>query len=211
MKKVMIYCDRHNGEHPAITTVWLKAAGMPRIAKIDVCAEAFSQIMGTDSQNGATPPAPVKKTGRPSRGGLGADKDSVRGRILARLRKYIAKNRPFSLIDATAACKDIKTKDLRAQVGTVAAHLVATGELERLTQGLFAARGLKRPEIPADPAAQDDAMLKYLKTHPGTLSRHLAALVGMSQSDALATARRLRTHGHVRIKGVRGTTTYFAT
>src|SRR5215813_9825544 len=157
MKKTVLYCDRHNGEHPAVTTVWIRTVGMSRIMRVDVCEDAFRAIAGgvIAAQNGqpmlpAPGPRPILqrgigRSGRPR--GIGAMPGSDTAKIVTATQAFLkSQHERFTLDEVLHALNGLKLKEGAANLGRVMRAFVADGLITRHgTFGVFGPKGAPPP------------------------------------------------------------------
>src|SRR5262252_6367257 len=123
MKKTVLYCDRHNGEHPALTSVWIKTAGMSRILRVDVCGDAYRDMTAgiiVGASNGVPQlPAPRQtptlnrhidpKSGRTR--GIGAMKGSDTAKLATATQAFLkSQHGRFTLDDMAQAMNGVALK-----------------------------------------------------------------------------------------------------
>jgi len=225
MKKTVLYCDRHDGEHPAVTSVWLKTAGMSRIVRVDVCQDAYQAMLGgviagTDNGNRMLP-APIEqraytvkrhinpKTGRVS--GIGAQKGSDTAKLVTAAQAFL-KNRHerFTLDEMAKALQNLPLKGgsgrdyIVKHLGRVMRGLVSDGLVER--HGTFGVFGPKGAPAPARLTSAPDiaqVIAKTVRAHPGLRVAYLPALLELEPPTVKRTLHNLAGLGLVRAKGSR--------
>src|SRR5215813_1462660 len=110
VKKILV-CDRHGGEHPAVTTVWMKWAGMPRIRRWDVCAEGFELITGVPMNGRPALPAPLAEPSDARRRGIGTTAGSDTAKLMRGFEAFLAKTKRRFALDEAA--QSISTAGLK--------------------------------------------------------------------------------------------------
>jgi hypothetical protein len=213
MKKVVLYCDRHDGEHPAVTTVWLKTVGMSRIVRVDVCEDAFRTIMG--NMNGAPKllPAPDKATGTPrgiSRGGhiglgaiAGSDTSKLVNAVTAFLKNHHQRFTLDHLMQILESLK-LKTEGRSQNLGRVMRTLVADGTVQRHGfYGVFSRKDLPPPPKLTSAAETATAIAKCIRAQPGLRVAYLPGLLELEPPVIKRTLKQLVALGLVRTKGGR--------
>jgi hypothetical protein len=208
MKKVVLYCDRCNAEHketPASTVVWIRTAGMPRVARFDVCAEHHQLIvgaMGSMSPNGASAPkvagAVSLKDRIPERANWGSKSKVYQG-VYDKLVPYIAKTPAFSTDDLQAFF------DGKVKPGTylpALSRLIAEGRITRPVQGFYVRSGHTFPA----PATDEDAiavLLKIIRAQPGIRSSFAMVKAGIKYDSRWKRLRELLRDKGMRTKGTK--------
>jgi len=223
MIKKVPYCDRHGGEHPAVTRVWLKTAGMSRIVPVDVCAEAYEAMVGViaAAANGVPQlPAPSErlptlkrhinpKSGRPV--GIGAMPGSDTAKLATAAQAFLKKQHGrFTLDDVAHALNSVGLKGgsgrdyIVKHLGRIMRALVADGIIERHGScGVFSPKGA--PALPRLTNAPEiaQAVAKTVRAHPGIRVALLAFLLDLEAPIVKRTMRNLIGLGLVRTKGQR--------
>src|SRR5215475_539852 len=188
MKKTVLYCDRHDGEHPAVTSVWIKTAGMSRIMRVDVCQDAYQAIVGgviASTANGTRMlPAPensersTKVTINPKSGrrlGVGAQTGSDTAKLVRVVSAFVkSQHHRFTLDDIVKGLHGISLKGgsgpayIGKQLGRIMRALQADKLVERHgTYGVFSPTGAPPPPRPANAAETAQLVAKCVRAHPG--------------------------------------------
>jgi len=222
MKKVVLFCDRHDGEHAAITSVWIKTAGMSRILRVDVCADAYEAMVG--NLNGQKMlPAPVKpsdpaptlkrhinpKSGRAV--GIGAMPGSDTAKLATAAQAFLkSQHQRFTLDDMALAMNGVSLKGgtgrdhIVKHLGRVMRALVADGLVERHgTYGVFGPKGAPAPPRLTSAPEIATAVAKMVRAHPGLRVAYLPALLQLDAPVVKRTLKNLAGLGLVRAKGSR--------
>lgn len=218
MKKTVLYCDRHNGAHPAVTTVWLRAVGMSRTMKLDVCEEAFRAIVGgviAGAAENGTPllPAPTEEPRKPDRRakGFAGHPGSDTGKLFNGAVAFIKKmHRRFTLDEITQAMESVplkrtKKEKIKHRLGPVIRELVRSGELER--HGVFGVFSPKElPKVPPPtltPSERASLIAKTVRAYPGVRVAYLPGLLDLQPSAIKRSLAQLTEMGLVKRKGQR--------
>jgi hypothetical protein len=214
MKKTVLYCDRHDGEHPAITSVWIKTLAMPRIVRVDVCGEAFDAMVGgLIPTNGrrmlAAPtgePRPYVQTKRPR--GIGTMPGSDRAKLTQALRAYVKNaHQRFTLDEighAMAGLKLSRTSKDGHGIGPVVSAFISDGTLERHGNfGVYSVKGVPAPPKVSTPEEVATAVAKCIRAHPGLRVAYLPGLLDLEPPVVKRTVRHLIETGLVKTKGQR--------
>jgi hypothetical protein len=215
------YCDRHNGEHPAVTSVWIRTPGMSRVVKLDVCEGAFRTIMGTDN---GTPmlPAPASKPesyrgmGTRKRG-IGAMPGSDTAKLANTINAFVkGMHRRFTLDEVHSAVESLPLKhtpkgNIRARCGPVIRALLEDGVIERHgVFGVFGPKGLPKNPQPANPAERATLIAKTIRAHPGVRVAFLPGLLDVEAPAIKRTVAQLVQMGLVKTKGARSSSRAWA-
>jgi len=216
MKKVVLYCDRHDGEHPAVTSVWIKTLGMSRILRVDVCEEAFRLIVGNTNGTRLLPapdakPEPtvkrgISRTGR--RTGLGAQPGSDTAKLANAVGAFLkGQHQRFTLDHVERAIDglNLKGKGRGGQnLGRVLRAYVAEGTLQRHGKfGVFSRKDIPPPPKLTNPAETATAIAKVIRAQPAVRVAYLPGLLEIEPPVVKRTIKQLIALGLVRTKGAR--------
>lgn len=207
MKKTVIVCDRHNGEHDAVTSVWLRTPGMPRV-RLDVCQDALRDIYGMNQNGRLALPAPKAPDGLRRRHNLGfGGMGGLTAKLLAHAKDYVKSARGrFTLDDMQASIAKSGIKHPRADknLGRIMRELVESGVLQRHgVFGVFSAKGSAAP--PAAKNGQDvrDILMKTIQAHPGIRTAYLPGMTDLTPQAIKRPVWELIDAGVIRQKGSR--------
>jgi len=215
-KKVILVCDRHGGEHPAVTSVWLKTAGMSRIIRVDVCEDAYNLIVGAGSNGHHTfsakaspavaPPKAASPNGR--RRGVGATPGSDTAKLLKAMQTFLQHTkRRFTLDDvmhALAGTAGLKKTAKAPRVGPILRALIKDGVVERHgTFGVYGPKGAPAPAKPGTPAETATLIAKEVRAHPGIRVAYLPGLLDLEAPVVKRTIAKLVEMGLVKTKGMK--------
>jgi hypothetical protein len=222
MIKKIAYCDRHDGEHPAVTRVWIKTAGMSRILPVDVCADAYETMVGNrnglkmlPASIGKSEPVPtLKRHISPRSGravGIGAMPGSDTAKLATAAQAFLkSQHHRFMLDDVAQAMHGVPLKGGTGRdyivklLGRVMRALVADGVVERHgSYGVFGPKGAPSPPRLTNAAEIAQAVAKTIRAHPGLRVAYLPTLLDLEPPVVKRTLKNLTRLGLVRAKGSR--------